>query len=300
MARGTGPAIAGLGRRTLAAVIDRVPPGLLGLGWYLLAFRGQGIIWSVLFGVLLLTWVVVQWWTYATRKAGLGYRLTGLQLVGLRDGKPIGWWRMFLRTVVLTACWALVLPGIALVIFLVIQERHQGWHDLTAGSVAVDAPLDVRPVQPDVATPRRTAVPVALPPHLLQASFQAPAEPEVAAPMGPIEHVPMPVERASQVAVAPIQHAPEPTANPASPSGPVSSFAGPGVQPAGPVQSAEPALPTRPYAVAAPETGGGTRLVAPAATRASGWRVHFDDGRELPLNGLMLIGRAPVGRADDA
>ena len=99
-------------------------------------------------------YALYQWWAYATRGAGIGARVTGLRLVSMRDGEPIGWWRFFLREAVYLALMSTVVGGIALLIFLVIHERRQGWHDLAAGSVLVQrrsTPAQSQPVAPAAA-----------------------------------------------------------------------------------------------------------------------------------------------------
>ena len=101
MNQSNSPVVAPLGRRLGAAIVDRLVPSLIVGPWAWLWGVQQldgWLIYSVAFGVVLLGWVLVQWWLYATRKAGLGYKLFRLELVGLTDGKAIGWGRM---------CWGM-------------------------------------------------------------------------------------------------------------------------------------------------------------------------------------------------
>lgn len=200
------PQIAPLGARFGAAVIDRIVPGLLVGIWYLLFSRTDlALFASLLCGFLLIGWLIWQWWNYAIRKAGLGYQLCGLQLVGVKDGKHIGWWRMFIRSLVLNACWALVLPGIALCIFLIIHERRQGWHDMAVGSVTITARHAThRPTSstgtgatsfapnPGGDGKRSTAATVALPPHLRGTDPNAKFAnvPDAPSPASPISDIP--------------------------------------------------------------------------------------------------------------
>ncbi len=187
-----GVVVAPLGARFGAAVIDRLGPALIVGGYTWLRQMGitGWLIYTVAAGLLLFGWVMGQWWAYATRRAGLGYRLFRLELVGLADGKPIGWGRMCLRTLISYALWALVIPGIVMVIFLVVQERRQGWHDLAVRSLAI-ARRRTQAAAATVgqqATGRRGNSTVGLPPHLMNNSFNA--QPE-AVPAAPIDHVPL-------------------------------------------------------------------------------------------------------------
>lgn len=200
------PQIAPLGRRFGAALIDRIVPGLLIGIWYLLFSKSDAQLFVTLFfGFLLVGWVIWQWWNYAIRKAGIGYQLCGLQLVGVKDGKHIGWWRMFIRSLILNACWALVVPGIALCIFLIIHERRQGWHDMAVGSLTLTARRSShRPTSStgtgatSFAPPaggegkRANAATVALPPHLrgTDPNAQFANIPDAPMPPSPIAHIP--------------------------------------------------------------------------------------------------------------
>lgn len=192
MNQSNSPVVAPLGRRLGAAIVDRLVPSLIVGPWAWLWGVQQldgWLIYSVAFGVVLLGWVLVQWWLYATRKAGLGYKLFRLELVGLTDGKAIGWGRMCLRSLILYALWALVIPGIVMVIFLVIQERRMGWHDLAVKSLAIARRTrDTSAVSATTSTGRRSNSTVGLPPHLLgSAAYVGAAEP----PAAPIDHVPL-------------------------------------------------------------------------------------------------------------
>ena len=96
-----GAVVAGLGKRFLAAVIDALPLLLIvGLSWLVLRGSGQPtvlLVTGIAAAVLSLAYALYQWWGYASRGAGLGAQVTGLRLVSIRDGEPIGWWRVFLR-----------------------------------------------------------------------------------------------------------------------------------------------------------------------------------------------------------
>ena len=163
----TGVVVAPLGPRFVAAVLDRLGPAVIGGLWSFIVTRGvEGwLIYSVAFGLALFAWTMVQWWAYATRGAGIGARLTGLRLVSLKDGEPIGWWRFFLRQLVFGALMGTGVGGIALLIFLVIHERRQGWHDMVGGSVMVEPKHTEAKATPQTRKPTATST-VGLPPHL--------------------------------------------------------------------------------------------------------------------------------------
>lgn len=132
-----GAVVADLGRRVVAAVIDAVPLLIIGgLAWLLspLAAVAANIV-GALLGAGFLGY---QWWAYATRGAGLGARVMGLRVVSVEDGQPIGWWRCFLRYVIFNALAGTLVGGLALLYFLVRQERHQGWHDVVTNALVVE------------------------------------------------------------------------------------------------------------------------------------------------------------------
>ena len=188
-----GVVVAGLGRRFLAAILDALPVAIAyGAMLVVLQFsRSAAVNLVAIIGasVLCAAFALYQWWAYATRGAGIGARATGLRLVSLKDGQPIGWWRVFLRQLVFNALIGTVVGGIALLIFLVIHERRQGWHDMVAGSVVVEPkPSEAKePVHQ-----RKTAAPstVGLPPHLASSFSPQPGttagwSPESSPPAGP-------------------------------------------------------------------------------------------------------------------
>lgn len=168
-----GHEVAGLGRRFLAFVIDSAPVLVILLAlWFVLRSSAEPavvLVSSIAAAVLVLAHGLFQWWAYATRGAGLGAHATGLQLVGLADGKPIGWWRVFLRQLIFSALVATVVGGIALVVFLIIHERRQGWHDVAVKSVLVQPKAGAEPRKSPSRGRRATTSTVGLPPHLADA-----------------------------------------------------------------------------------------------------------------------------------
>lgn len=164
-----GVVVAGLGRRFLAAVIDALPVVLLA-AIALFTMRSTespaiSLVAVIVTAVALAAYSLYQWWAYATRGAGIGARVAGVQLVSLQDGQPVGWWRFFLRQLVFSALMGSVVGGIALLIFLVIHERRQGWHDMVAGAVLVE-PRRSEARQPTRPRTPPTTSTVGLPPHL--------------------------------------------------------------------------------------------------------------------------------------
>jgi uncharacterized RDD family membrane protein YckC len=142
----------GLGKRFVAQLIDSVIPAILGAGAYygaLMLGGTPGMIVQIAGGVLILAWAAFVCWSFAVKAAGPGMRLMGLQLVGFYDGRPIGWGRFLLRSLVL---YALRVTGIGLlimVVLLIMHPRKQGWHDLLAHSVVIKH----RPLAPPMPRP---------------------------------------------------------------------------------------------------------------------------------------------------
>jgi uncharacterized RDD family membrane protein YckC len=229
-----GVAVGPLGLRLVAHLIDAVVPAVL-VG--VVAGAGEPGVQAldVIALVLLVVWALVLWWMFATRAAGPGMRLMKLQLVGFRNGRPIGWGRFFVRAVVLGL---LSVTGVGLVLmlfFLLRHPRYQGWHDLVADSVVIEermlAPRNSQPASA-AATPAPRSGEIE--------DEQRPLAPAVAA--GPMSADTEPGERTELI--------PPPTQHPSS---------------------------------------------APP-TQSRSWTAVLDDGREVPVGGLVLLGRNPQPR----
>lgn len=169
-----GHEVAGLGRRFLAYLIDVAPVAIVGglqaLVLQLWASPTVMLVTSISAAVLILGYGLFQWWAYATKGAGIGARAMGLELVGLSDGKPIGWWRVFLRFLVFIGLMATVVGGIAFLVFLIIHERRQGWHDMAVKSVLVQPKPEPAAAKPAQNKRKGTMTStVGLPPHLAEA-----------------------------------------------------------------------------------------------------------------------------------
>lgn len=168
-----GHEVAGLGRRFLAYLIDFAPVAIIS-GILTLVLRTWAeptvmLVASIFSAVLILAYALYQWWAYASGGAGLGARATGLSLVGLQDGQPIGWWRVFLRFLVWLGLTLTVVGGIAFVVFLIIDERRQGWHDMAVKSVLVQPKAVAESEKRVSRTQKGTTSTVGLPPHLADA-----------------------------------------------------------------------------------------------------------------------------------
>jgi uncharacterized RDD family membrane protein YckC len=237
-----------LGRRLVAQLIDAVVPVALLL--VVLSVRGDrgtgGRAVTVAAVVLLTVWTLLVWWMFAIRAAGPGMRLLKLQLVGFTNGRPIGWGRFFVRTLVLALLTVTVVGLLLMLIFLLRHPRNQGWHDLSAGSVVIAA----RPLAPraETSAPAATSRPPT-PPR--PSGVDAPEPPQALVPP-------------------------------------------PGVGGQGPLPTPVPAtaLPLAPSGVEV-----GAAAFAPGAEGATaGWVAVLDDGREVPVQGLVILGRNPQPR----
>jgi uncharacterized RDD family membrane protein YckC len=351
-----------LGTRFVAYLIDSVVTALLAtlpvvLVWYT---NLSPTLIATVASVLMLAWAVLVWWMFAVRGAGPGMRLMHLQLVGLANGRPIGWGRFLLRQLIL---FGLALTGIGLllmVVFLVQHPRRQGWHDLAVNSVVIKERQLARP-QP-AAQPRHAAVPAVAGPATDGQLAQPPGTPMApgsaspsalappggypspaggpggypspqAAPAGYPSRQGSPDRGAPVVGTQPIgtpPYEPDPRTDPGRPSGPVSQP----LQPAGygsnqspsgaPPQALQPPSSFRPGASqpgggqpgggqvgggqagggqagagtvpAAPGSAAGSAWPEPPRSAGATWRAVLDDGREIVVDGLVLLGRNPQAR----
>lgn len=132
----TGVVIGSIGRRLTAFVVDVVLVYVaLGIG-ALTVFGGPWWVWRLV-DLLCLTWLLLLWWMLATRAATVGMRLARVQLVGMHDGRPVGWLRALLRGLILGALTATVIGVIIMVILMLGHIRRQGWHDLAVDGVVI-------------------------------------------------------------------------------------------------------------------------------------------------------------------
>lgn len=229
-----GVTVGPLGRRFLAHLVDGVVPTVISLVVFGLPGGGASSTGATTVGTILVAvWAVVVWWMFATRAAGPGMRLLKLQLVGFTDGRPIGWGRYLVRAVVLALLSATGLGLLLMLVFLLRHPRRQGWHDLAAGSVVIQARMLAPRTRPPAPAPAALS-------QVTPASSPAPSTADA-----------VPAQPAAPAAPAPVAPAP--------------------VAPA-------PVAPA---------------LVAPARPT---WVAELEDGRELVVAGLVLLGRNPQPR----
>ncbi len=236
-----------LGRRLVAHLIDGVVPAVLLVA--ITRTREPGVqVGDVVAGVLLLAWWLVVWWMFATRAAGPGMRLMKLQLVGFRDGRPVGWSRFLIRSLVLAAVSATGVGLLVLVLLLLRHPRYQGWHDLAVGSVVIrERMLAPRQGRAAAVTSRAPSAPASAPAPM----EVPPATPPVPAPSR--SGAPASAERGGQ-------------------------------------ESAE--VGDRTELIAASRRGPAAAPPPPGPS----WTAILDDGREVPVGGLVLLGRNPRPR----
>ena len=257
-----GVRAAALGRRLLAYLVDNLVPGIV-LSLTLLVpddpTAGLTALGLGLTGV----WALVVWWMFATRAAGPGMRLVGLQLVGFSDGRPIGWGRFLLRAVVLTALTVSVVGLLVMLVGLLRHPRHQGWHDRAADAVAIKA----RAVAPRLSA-RPTPRPVAPTPSAVAAAARQEPQPQ-----------PQPSSSS------------QPSSSPEPVGAGASALGSSALTPAGHDAPADGDAPVE------GEPGRDATTARPAvvarADLAPRWSAVLDDGRQLDVRGLVLLGRNP-------
>ena len=297
-ATGLPPGVAAgpLGRRALAQLIDLLVPTVLVVVATSAALGSEGAVGiaTIVGTLLLLGWFVLVWGMFATRAAGPGMRLMRLQLVGLRDGRPIGWGRFLVRSLVLTALAATGIGLVLMLIFLVRDIRRQGLHDLFAESVViVERPLAPPrlPRHAMIEEPEQDGRPAAPAAPLTPA---APVTPVT--PIRPVAPVPPP-ERAPDVEPASYGE-PEESAATNDESVRVRRLQRPGLSDPVAEPESRRVAPADPQAGSSPAPGGAPERPAGEAAD-QGWVAVLDDGREVELSGMVLLGRNPQPRTGE-
>lgn len=247
-------------------------------------------------GVLTLGWLLICWWLLATRGTTPGMRAFRLHLVGITDGRPVGWGRALLRAVVFLGCLAVAPLWLVLVILLLVDPLHRGWHDRAArGVVIAEARAESRSGERSPSDEDEGSVP-----DEDEDSDDAP---------------PTSSSQAAPSQTSPSQSSPSHTSprRPAIEDAPTYGsrrrVAGPSSLPAATTEERDKwGRPTsQPGTQAEPD--GHAAPVAPdeltddtSRTRAvdQGWWADLGDGRRVELGRLVLIGRSPTpGKGED-
>ncbi|GAA5212102.1 RDD family protein [Microbacterium kyungheense] len=178
-----GEAPASLGRRVGAYAIDTaiasaIGAVLIGIAAGVLVGAGQGMSPTALVAVALLAYLVIglllfAWMlVYTAMQAGrgsIGQRALHVRLQDATTGAPIGFWRAVWRNIVFGLSCAIVV-GYFTPLFDQ-SGRRQGWHDLAAKAVVVDAHAAASPASPAVRP--ATANPYLPPPTGMPAAMAA-------------------------------------------------------------------------------------------------------------------------------
>ena len=119
-----GVEVGPLGQRFVAYLVEALVPAIVGgvLAFVLPGASGtmRGVL-SIVGALVIVAWAILVVYLQAEKAAGPGMRLMKLQLVGFYDGRPIGWGRVLLRSVLL---WLLAVTGVGLVIMLIAMVAH--------------------------------------------------------------------------------------------------------------------------------------------------------------------------------
>jgi len=294
----TGISAGGLGARVGAYLLDAVV--------ILLAYAGIAaavllsapptvlIVVSVAGGLVWLGWLIFLWWRLAVRGATPGMAVAKLELIGHRNGRPIGWGRVLLRALIFGGLSATGIGQVIMLIMLVMHPLRQGWHDLAVEAVVITArATSSRPAGSITATPDRlhpAGHTVGLPAHLTAGTASsAPrrATSGYTPPSGP----PTPGPAFGDPFNQPVRSA----------GGASDQWAPPAPPDTPPLPAAVPRQPARGGLSPMDVGNEATHLVAkrggmPQRAPDQGWVVKLDDGRQISVAGLVLLGRDPSPR----
>jgi uncharacterized RDD family membrane protein YckC len=139
-----GVEFAGHGARLVAYVIDILVQGALALVVFLVTLVATAIF-PPFFILGIVAWfaISVAYFPYFWAKSGQtpGMRMMAIKVVRDADGGPVTQGEAILRLVGYWV-WGFVLYlGF---IWIFIDKRRRGWHDLIAGTVVIEAPVDRR------------------------------------------------------------------------------------------------------------------------------------------------------------
>ncbi|HYI58299.1 MAG TPA: RDD family protein [Microlunatus sp.] len=291
------------GPRLLAALVEVGPVWLLTAMAVLFVFvlDGRAII-AALFALLAVAWAILVWAQRAARAAGPGMRLDSLQIVGFHDGRPIGWGRVLLRWLVFAGLTVSVVGLIAMAVAMGRHPRRQGWHDLVADAVVIkERPLAPRK-KPAVtrskapAVSDRAAAPAgnrtaARPVSQTPAAGSAPSSSPAPAASRDLSPAPAP---ASSAALSPSTARSSSTALSSSTARSSSQAHSSSTAPT----SSTASSPASPSSVPALAAGEEVSTPEPGRTEFE-WRLRLDDGREIGVDGLVLLGRNPQPRVGE-
>ena len=281
-----------LDRRFYAYVVDRAIGWGMGaaaaaLLWYVLDERRPLVVAAAVAGAIVLVSLVMAV-LQGTSGATPGKSALGIRAVQVDTGRPPGIGRALERSLLLgaaglptaglgvaTLAWTAAMDG---------ENRRRAWHDRVTRSRVVD----VRPVEPD-----QDAVVIGPRGMVNLTAMRLMPTPDLAPPSTP---PPTPQGR----------HAADPPAEPAEPVPPPAQPAPPPVQPPDEAPARSDREPTSPnlgrepeQTVEAPSTRSPGRSPATPASAAR-WRVEFDTGESLVVEGLALVGRGPEPRPGEA
>lgn len=292
-----------LGRRVVAYVIDAALPAVLSAGAVagvtLVPQLELRIVFGIVAGLLCLGWLVVLWWSQGTRGASPGMKLMRLEVVAVENGRPVGWGRAIIRTLVFLGLSLTSIGLIVMLVMLVLQPRRQGWHDLASRAVVINAreteatPADLPGAGRGEATGRGGVGTVGLPAAFGGQSAQS-GDP-AALRQQPSGDGPGSYGQSSGGDQA---------AGPGAPDNQLSQTLG---GPAGYGQTLTGAGgSSNPFFRDGPppddEGAESTRLVQRAGPQRrpdQGWTIVLGDGRQVPVESLVLIGRNPQPRAGE-
>ena len=131
------------GARLVAYIIDV----LIQFGLFIALFLATGILLAIfwplgLIAGLAATAFLFLYFPYFWQKSGQtpGMKLMAIKVVRDKDGGPIGWGAAILRLIGYYISGAVFYIGY---IWIFIDKRKRGWHDLIASTVVVKAPNDL-------------------------------------------------------------------------------------------------------------------------------------------------------------
>jgi len=303
--RGISPG--GLGARVVAYLIDSVVGVIVAAGATAAVLLGSAtlkIVGSAAAALIWVGWLVFLWYRLALKGATPGMAVTRLELIAHRTGKPLGWGKVLLRGLIFGVLSGTGIGWVILVVTLLVDPLHQGLHDRAISAVLIGArpktPRSAPPTSAMADRPRPSGNMVGLPSHLTGAggaSFGQPLPP----PSNNLQPQQQPAGLPWQ------QPGPDDPFAPRNDQAAGQRWAPPDVMPhgasSGPDQRGQQGRPQ--HQVSADrsplEAGESTRLVPkrgglPQRPPDQGWVIALDDGRQVSLTGLVLLGRAPAPR----